>query len=517
MANPAPNVSVNVTAVGPNPSTSASTGTWFVLGQAHGPSGVAVRVNSMTDFNTYFGQIVNGSLTGRYVTVNSGTTTDSSLLYDALDVYFREGGQTALISRVVSSTATAAATAASKFTVTAAGGGTWANSSSASAVGLILTISAVTGPVYTAVITLNGSTVASSPALYSDLDVVNWINSLGAVGALCTAVYNSGGTTALPSVGSSAAIYLTGGTDGANVADTDTDPALAVFTDVFGPGQISYPGKTSAATYSKLSIHAKTFNRVAFLDAVDGAGSDNSSTLATNVATLQSTSNVDPSYAGMFAPWLVVPGITSYNGTSSVFSRTVAPSALAAALVASSDATNDCNVPAAGVGNGNSNYAINVTTNYSSASRAVLNNAGVNVVRFVPNANQIALYGFRSCALDPNWNRLNNVRFRMQVVRDFDLIGEQFIFNEIDGKGQIFSTFAGVLAAQCQAYWLRKSIYGNRPSDSYQVNAGSGINTPNTIAAGQVNASVNLRMSPFGEFVTINVTKYAANAVFPSY
>lgn len=513
MANPAPSVNINVAAVGSNPNPGASTGVWFALGVAHGPSGVAISINSLSDFNNYFGQIVSGSLIGRY-TVG---TVSSAALYDALDVYFREGGVNAYVSRVVGATSVVAASAASKWTLTAAGGGTWANSSSGSAAGLIMTVSNVSG-VYTAVLAYNGVTLATSPALYSDLDVVNWINSLGKATAFCTATYSAGGTSVLPSSGSSVSVYLTGGTDVAP-ADSDIDAALAAFADTLGPGQVSYPGSTTTLTYSKLTAHAKSFNRVAFLDAVDGAGTDNSASIATAVATLQGTSGIDASYAAMFAPWLVVPGLTNANASTAgvVFSRTVAPSALAAARCSANDRANDCNVPAAGQGAGSSTYAINITVPYSATARATLNNAGVSVIRNVPNIGQIVLYGFRSCSSDPNWVYLNNVRMRMQMVRDFDVIGEQFVFNEIDGKGQVFAQFGGAIAGRCQTYYSRGSLYGATAGDAYIVNVGPQVNTNSTIAAGQMNANVSVRLSPFGEFVNINLTKYTTTASLPNF
>ena len=128
----------------------------------------------------------------------------------------------------------------------------------------------------------------------------------------------------------------------------------------------------------------------------------------------------------------------------------------------------------------------------------------------------MTLYGYRSTSLDPNWTYLNNVRFRMQVENDFDKIGEQFMFNEIDGQGHLFSRFNAALSGRCQTYWTNGSLYGATPTQAFQVNTGPQVNTPNTIAAGQINAQVLLHMSQFGEFVTINVIKYLVNSPFPT-
>jgi len=515
MANSAPGVNINILNAATTPASQSSTSNWFVLGMAAGPAGVAVPIKSMSDFTNYFGQIINGGLTGRY-TLNA--TVDSTLLYDSLDVFFREGGSSAWVSRVQPTSSGVAATSTTtggKFLLTATGKGTWANSSIASAAGLILTLTASTVgavTVQTAVLAYNGVTLATTSGIVTDTDVVNWINSLPGYQSMCVAS-SQAGTTVLPASGSSVSVYLTGGTDVA-VADADSAPALAVFTDTFGPGQVSYPGVTTSTVYTNLANHCQTFGRVAFLD---GANTPTANTLLTASSTLQ-TSATDSSYAAFFAPWLIVPGYVNTNPavlTSTVFNRTVPPCALAAALVSVSDQNNDCNVPAAGTTHGASKYAINLTQSYIVSDRANLNNAGINVIRNVPNVNVIALYGFRSASYLPLWANLANVRFRMQMTRDLDAIGEQFVFNEIDGKGQIFAAFNGSLAGQLQSYWLRGSLYGLNPENSFNVVTDGTVNTPTTIAAGQLNASINVRMSPFAEFVTINITKYLANVNIP--
>lgn len=546
MASSAPGVNISVSGSAASARNTSPTGVWFVAGAANGPSGIAVPIASMNDFNTYFGAVVNNALTGRYsiaATVASGGTAfniDSTKLYDALDVYFREGGVDAYVSRMVSNSATTsqdvkATITVGKITLTAVSGGSWANfTSNTSGPNSGLQV-VITGPYavgsnnsYNATILYNGQTMAASPALGGEQDIVNWVNSLPAYVSLCAATYVSGGSSAaLPtSTASPVLVSLTGGCD-YNTVDADLDKTLSVFIADLGPGQISYPGGTSTANYSMLTAYAQLTNRIAVLDGQDTA---TAATLTTAVSNLQTTSGqvttklgstyIDASYAGMFAPWVKIPGITQTNPnqvTGLVFNRTVAPSALAAAKFAQNDQANDSNVPAAGVGPGSSVYATGVTQSYSAADRASLNSGGVNVIRNVPNVNQIAIYGSRSCSNDANWVFLNNCRFRMQVVRELDIIAESFLFDEIDGRGQIFARLNGALAGQCQTYWVRRSIYGTDPSSAFQVNTGSTINTPASIAAGQINAQVGLRMAPFGEFVNISITKYATSAALPSY
>jgi uncharacterized membrane protein len=524
MATTAPGVNVVVNANASNPNNAVQTANWFVLGVAAGPAGVVVPINSMTDFVKYFGYIpsatstsTSANATGRY----KFTNVDSTLLFDSLDVFFREGGINAYVSRVNASSSVAATTGTlgSAFTLTALGGGTWANSASGTGVdGLILSVTFISSGLYSASISYNGFTTASISGLTGSTDIINWINSLPGYQAMCTAASSSASGT-LPSSGTTS-YYFTGGTDVA-VAGTDTAAALSAITSIYGPGQVSYPGATDNATWVAITNHCLANNRVAILDAAN-VSTYTPGTTATSIVTAVNTSisgATDQSYAAAFTPWLIVPGWTSTSTavTGSVLPRVVPPSALVAANIAVNDQTNDCNVPAAGVKGGSASYVTGLSVYFTDADRATLNTANVNVIRQVPSLNQIALYGYRSLATDPNWYFLNNVRFRMQVIRDFDAIAEPFVFQEIDAKGQIFAKLNGALAGQCSAYWTRQSIYGVNTADAYQVNTGTQVNTPATIAAGQINAVVNLRMSPYGELVTVNVNKYLVSASLPSF
>ena len=516
MANVAPGVYVNVTAAGPNPTLPASTGNWFVAGLAAGPANTAFPIRSISDFNTYFGQIVNDQVTGRYVI---SAAMSSLTLYDALDEYFHDGGNTAYVSRIQpTSTGIAAVSSAvlNSWQLTANGKGTWANSSSANASGVIVTITGYTvgaTTVYSSTIAYNGIVVASTNGLLTDTDFINWVQSLqvGSGGGFITAAAQVQAST-LPASGATITIYLTTGTDVA-IADADMPVALVAFTAPMGPGQVSYPGGTSATDWNNLVAHAIAFNRVAYLDAPNTASA---STIETQVATFQAAA-ADSSYAAVFAPWVVVPGIVNTNAstlTSPVFNRTVAPSAYAAACAASNDANSDANSPAAGLGFA-STYITGVTQTYVQSDLANLNADGVCVIKQLPTG-QFVLWGFRSAAFNPAWTYLNNVRMRMQIVFQAGNLAETFVFQEIDPKGKLFGRLNGALSGLLLGYYQRGSLYGATSNLAYAVNTGPSVNTLASIAAGAVNANLAVKLSPFAETVNINITKYNLTTAIPA-
>lgn len=516
MTSVAPGAYVNVTAAGPSSTLPASTGTWFVAGLAAGPANTPFPINSISDFEKYFGQIVNGQVTGRYVI---SAAMSSLTLYDALDEFFRDGGINAYVSRIQPTSTGVAATSsalANAWVLTANGKGTWANSSVSSAAGIIVTISGYTvgaQTAYGASIAYNGTIVGATNGLLTDIDFVNWVQSLqiGNGGGFITAAPQAQAST-LPAAGSSITVYLTGGTDVA-IADTDLPAALAAFTAILGPGQVSYPGGTSSADWDALNAHAVAFNRVAFLDAPN---TGNASTIISQVQSYQTTAT-DPSYSAVFTPWLVIPGVVNTNAstlTSPVFNRTVAPSAYAAACAAKNDASADANSPAAGLSFASS-YATGVTQSYVQSDLATLNSDGICVIKQVPSG-EFVLWGFRSTAFNPAWAFLSNVRMRMQIVFEAGNIAEGFVFHEIDPKGKLFSRLNGALSGLLMGYYQRGSLYGQTSDAAFSVNTGPAVNTINTIAAGAINANIAVKLSPFAETVTINITKYNLTTAIPA-
>lgn len=497
----APGVNITFTSAPPSVSGSAATGTWFVTGEtAQGPTGVAVPITSMDDYVNYLGDRVS-----------------YGMLYDSLDAFFHTGGATAYVSRIVGPGASMASvsledtgtTPQLTLTIKASGAGVWGNN-------LSVTVAAgsATGS-YTLTILNNGSAVLVSPNLFSPADAVTWFSAQNPWVSLVE-VTNAGSTNTAPTNNPALGTFvLAGGTDNtAGVTETQWSDALTAFTTDLGVGQVSAPGHTTSAGYQALVAHAQTFNRVAFLDVQD---SPTAATLVAQAAGVQSSVG-DPSYGAMFAPWVNIPGITSTNpgASSPVPLRSVPPSAIAAGLVAINDKVSDPNTPAAGLAAGVASYAIGITNSYDPTDLTTLNSAGICVFRPFPGLSQVTLMGFRSLALDPNWVFLNNVRFRMEMVADFDAIGDQFLFAELDGRGRLIAQFNGALAGQCTIYYSRGSLFGSSATAAFTVNTGSLVNTPTSIAAGILNAKVSVRMSPLAEQVDIGITKYLASATFPA-
>jgi hypothetical protein len=458
------------------------TGVWFVVGAAErGPLDKPQTIRNMTEFDRYF-----------------GTRITQSLLFDSLDTFFREGGNTAVVQRVAGPSATTAgltltdASDGNSLRVAARDAGAWGGQLS-----VAVQAGATSGQFVIVVTHAARGVVDRSPSLASQADAIAWANDDERWVKLT-----------LPSDASSlnpkvvAATALTGGTDdyGA-VSDTVRAAGLTKFTTDFGPGQVSVPGSTTPNTRASLIAHARAFNRQALLDVVD---TSSASVLVSEAQGLQGDE-----YGALFGPWITVP-----NPQLAGAVRVVPPSALAAGLLARSDATRSPNEAAAGT-QGRAKYALGLTqAPYTDAERDSLNTAGLNLLRAFDGV--VTLYANRTLAraTDPTWGQLTNQRLRMVIVSDAEAIAESFLFQQIDGKGQKLAEFAGALTGMLTRHYNARALYGDTPGEAFYVDVSNSVNTPQTIENGELHAVIGVRMSPTAEYVEIQIVKTAISQSF---
>jgi hypothetical protein len=283
-------------------------------------------------------------------------------------------------------------------------------------------------------------------------------------------------------------------------AAADIPAALAALTKAYGPGQIFVPGASGvlSTTHDALIAHAAENNRIALLDTDPDATAIELTTLG---GTLSDDANAR--YAALFAPAAIVPGLTSAD------TRTVPYSALEAGIMSRNAAAFTPNVPAAGI-NGISRFATDLTATFTDAEREDLNDAGVDVARLVYG--QVETYGYRTLApVDSGWSNLGNARLNMEIVAKAEAIGERYMFAQLDGRGIKISQFGAELSGMLVPYYDAGSLYGESAHDAFFVDVGPAVNTAETIANGELHAVVGARMSPFAEFVVIEIVKVATD------
>jgi len=457
----------------PPRSAPTDTGVWFVTGLADQGPTVPTLVTSLAEFEAIFGPRVS-----------------YSVLYDAIDVFFREGGGAAYVSRVVGPAAVIASKnlldsgAAVSLVITAIGPGSYGNN-----IKVAVTAGIGAGTYVLTVTDINNNVLETSPDLLDTQAAVDWAANSNYIRATLGASSND------PAVVAAAA--LSGGADDRNnITDTHWLAALTRFSKDLGPGQVSAPGRTTDVAHTNLLQHANDNRRVALLDLPD------SPTAATLKSSVNAARVGSQRWGAFFAPWDIAPGVVA--GTT----RKVPPSARVAGNISRNDRANNPNVPAAG-DLGQALFVTGLTQPaWDDLSRQDLNSNGVNVS--VVKFGGVRTYGWRTgvdANADPDWRDFGNSRLFMGIAANADQIGEGFLFDEIDGQGHTLSAFGGALTAMMMDYYVADALYGPTPQEAFFVDVGPTVNTPDTIANDELHAVIATRMSPMGELVLIEIVK----------
>lgn len=455
------------------------TGVWFLAGITERGPTTPTLVTSLAKYAATFGDRVS-----------------YGIVYDALDVFFKEGGGSAYVARVVGPSPVAATVTlvdgagspVNALVVTANSYGDWGNSLN------IAVLAGDNGGEFKLQVSHDvDGILETSPSLVDQAAAFAWAaNSSWITLAAST-------SSADPAV--VAARSLVGGTDDhGSITDTHWKAALTRCTRDLGPGQVSMPGRTTTQANTDTLDHAATHNRIAILDGADTA------TIAT-LKTAAAAQTANAANGGLFAPWVKVPG----NTATANLPRTVPPSAVVAGIIGRNDGAGiSPNKPSAGKLLGRSRYAIGLTqpawTDTDGGERDQLNEAGVNVIRQLYGVTTV--YGYRTLAdsvTDPNHVGLNNVRLDMRITAECEVILEDYVFDEIDGRGFLFSKVGGRLGGVLNAWWVAGSLYGDTSEEAYSVDLGPDVNTPETIVARQLRAAVGIKRSEMAEQVILEL------------
>ena len=465
-----PGTQVTVGDASPVRSLAIDSGTAFVVGLAdRGSTDAPILVRSLSGAQRAL-----------------GARTSYSVLMDALETFFREGGNRAYVGRIVGPDAVAADAnlsdgSASTLTVTAKSPGEWGD-----AIEVAVSDGSESG---TFVLTVSDGDkiVEISTDLEDNAAAVQWAANSAYITLADLGEGNPEEQT----------VTLSGGDDDrANITDAEVEAALSVFDADLGPGQVLYPGATDEDSHVAVVAHAAANNRVALLDGTDTATAQ---TLVTEALDVRATGN--GKFAALFAPWATIPGLSA--GTF----RTVPYSAVQAGLIARSDgATSNPNIAVAGE-NAIGRFVTGLTQTYSDEDRETLNDAGVTVA--VLKFGQVRTYGTRSVAnpvSEDNWIQFQNSRLATFIAAQADRTAESYLFDQIDGRGLKLAEFAGDLQGILLPLYQAGALFGATPEEAFVVDVDS-VNTVESIADGELNAAIAVKMSPAAERVVIEISK----------
>ena len=444
------------------------TGQAFFAGvAARGSTSKAVKVASLPEYETAFGPRSGGSL-----------------LYDAVASFFGEGGGTLFVSRAAGAgavQATGQLGGASGLTAKAASPGVWGNTVKVSALA-----PAFGSGVEISVENPAGTEVDRSPALATNDAIVAWSQGRSWV------TFTKLGDT-LPAAASS--VTLTTGADGSAPGTAEVASALGRFEYGLGPGQVAAPGYTTTVIHQELLKHCDAMRRVALVDLPDSA---TPGALVAAVQALASTKGIR--FAQALAPWLSYPGPAGAPVT-------VPFSGVQAALIARADAQSGNPNQAAAGANGVHRMTLGLSQEYDDATRKSLNEQGVTLAKV--KYGSVRTYGGRTAAgpADTNWLPFGNSRVLMAIAHEADAVAEVYVFKQIDGGRRIFAALESDLNGVCLRYFNLGALFGDSAEEAFNVDTGLQVNTIQTITAQEIHAVIRVKVSPFGEWVPIDIVK----------
>lgn len=467
---------VNVTTAtrsGPVADNVAPSGQFFAAGMADRGSTLApALVTSIADFESKFGERVS-----------------YSHLYDNIDVFFQEGGARAWVIRVVGPSATKgtitlvdrAAVPDDTLKFDAISGGAWSSGLTITVADLSATTELTVALDGTTVERFTGSTVAEIVEAFSTSSYVV-CSSLGS---------SSTAPTNMPAEGTST---LSAGTDDrANVTATHYTTALELFGIGLGDGVVAVPG-VGSTMHDALIAHAVDNRRIALLAEAETAA----------VATLKATAAaLNSEYAGLFAPWVQ---ISTAAGT-----RFTSPEGYVAAVRNRAHVeAGPWRAPAGQIAVAKS--LIGLKYDYSRIEGDELDGAKVSAIRLINNT--VRLYGWRSLSDDSsNYALIVGRDLLNRLVVQSEAVLEQYVFQSVDGKGQLLSAINGAIVGICQPIAQAGGLYprydaaGNLLDPGYRVDTSNNINTLESLSNNEVKAKVSVRMSPTASLISITIVK----------
>lgn len=488
-----PGVKVTTSArSGPTTPQTAPSGQYFVTGiTERGSIDRPVSLRSMADY---------ARLLGARVTYGA--------VYDDVRTFFEEGGSLVHVARVVGATPTVGTLALADrsldpglatIRLDAQNPGAWST-------GLTAEVQdgqddvAAGGKTFNIVIRLGGVIVERYDNLPDPATAVTRMAGSEYVKATNLGNATPAGSTAAnsPRVAAAAA-FSAGADDRATATVASYIDALSRFGIGMGDGIVAIPGQTIAAAYTGIADHCRTNRRLGILVAPR----------STDAGTLRTTAAQNSSeFTGLFAPWVQVS-----DGAGG--SRAITPDGFVAAKRSLAHATGPWVAPA-GEG-GRARYVIGVDQEFDALTGDALYAGRVNAIRTISGTAR--LYGWRSTSKDEaNFGSLTSQDMINRVVTEGEARLEPFVFQVIDGRGQLLSRINGEMVGMLEPMRAAGGLYpmidvtGDEIDPGYRVSTGPEVNTPQTLARNEVKVDIGIRPSPTADLITYSIVKVGLTA-----
>jgi len=465
-------------------------GQFFVVGETErGPVDGPTLLRSFADYVTYYGDY------------------QSENLYAHVKTYFDEGGTRCYVQRVAGVGASAGsltlldAADAASMVMTAKTAGAWSEN---------LKVEVVDGDNagYRVKFYLNDALIYTSRDLASIADGVATLNASSVNHLVEVASANASNDYPANLVPTP----ISGGADGPTVTTDQIVDALDLFTANLNSGAVAAPGRSGSTVWNGLRDHAAANNRVALCGFASGASQATVKAEAADYA-----ADASANHMAFYYPHVKVdsPSVDELAaGTSAITSSTLTISPEAYVAAARTKAVQAAGGPwRAGAGAISSAATLRgLEVDLTPAQANLLDAARVNAIKTV--SGQIRVYGARSASNDEaNWRFITLRDTLNYIVYGVEERMEQFVFETIDGRGNLFGNMRASIKAFLEPIRLAGGLYEAYDEDGKLVDPGFSVvvdstNNPTTqLATGLVKAQVGVRVSSVADQIQITIAK----------
>lgn len=295
-----------------------------------------------------------------------------------------------------------------------------------------------------------------------------------------------------------AATALAGGVDGAAPSTAQKQTAIALHDTVVGTPMINLPGETTNAVLTTLINYADPAlgGRGDVFCIIDSASGLTSATEITAAQALPASS-----YAATYWPWVNAsdPSSTQQNAT-----RLLPPGGFVAGLITSTDAKRGPFKAPAGL-SAKLVSVFGLERALTNTDLDNLNNANVNAIRQIPGTG-VAVMGARTLKLTAA-DRYVPIRRTLNFLKYALVDGLQWALFEPNDQ-VLWVAVTTSIAAFLGGYWQQGGLRGATAAQAFYVKCDAGNNTPQTIAAGQLNVEVGLAVQYPAEFIVVKIGQW---------
>ncbi len=311
------------------------------------------------------------------------------------------------------------------------------------------------------------------------------------------------GNSGSPLTNTSRSYNLTGGDDGLEPESIDYANALQFFTPLEDVAIVAAPGSgilnDSQNIINALITHVSQQRayRIAILETPPNQfASDNE-----NVR-----SQIDTSYAALYAPWVITPNPLARSGSSIPAEIAVPPSGFIAGIYARNDEQNGvAKAPANEVVLGASRFERNI----SFGEQGLLNPLGINCLRYFPNRGY-RLWGARTATSDSEFMYVNVRRYLIYLEHSIDNSTQWAVF-ENNGPA-LWTRVKESIDSFLYNEWKEGSLLGDSAAQAYFVRCDRTTMTQNDLDNGRMICLIGVALLKPAEFVIFRIGQWTSDA-----